>query len=94
MALVVPPEIEQRVTALAQKTSRDPQELLADLLDEALAEDDAFIDFARQRWADGDAAVARGEYFEGTPSDIMARIRAKAASSAKLAAKDASMWIF
>jgi predicted DNA-binding protein len=82
MALIVPPELEQRVTALAQKTSRDPQELLTDLLDEALAEDDDFIAFARQRWADGDAAVARGEYFEGTPGDIMARIRAKATSSA------------
>ena len=82
MALIVPPELEQRVTALAEKTSRDPQELLADLLDEALAEDDNFIAFARQRWADGDAAVARCDYFEGSPREIMDRIRAKAASSA------------
>jgi hypothetical protein len=81
MALMVPPELEQRVTALAARASRDPQELLTDLLDDALADDDDFIAFARQRWADGDAAVARGEYFEGAPSDIMARIRAKAASS-------------
>jgi predicted DNA-binding protein len=82
MALRVPPELEQRVRALAERTSRDAQELLTDLLDEALADDNDFIAFARQRWADGDAAVARGEYFEGAPSDIMARIRSKAASSA------------
>jgi hypothetical protein len=80
MALIVPPELEQRVTALAQEMSRDPQELLADLLDEALGED--FIAFARQRWADGDTAAARGDYFEGSPREIMDRIRAKAASSA------------
>jgi hypothetical protein len=77
MALIVPAELEQRVTALAQKTSRDAQELLTELLDEALARDDNFTVFARQRWADGDASVARGEYFEGTPGDIVARVRGK-----------------
>lgn len=82
MALIVPPELEQRVTALAEKTSRDPQEVLADLLDDALADDDALVILARQRWANGDAAVARGDYFEGSPREIMDRIRAKAASSA------------
>lgn len=82
MALIVPPELEQRVTALAQRMSRDPQDVLADLLDEALADDDDFIAFGQKRWAEGDAAVARGEYFEGSPREIMDRIRAKAASSA------------
>ena len=82
MALIVPPDLEQRVTVLAQRTSRDPQELLANLLDDALGDDEDFVAFARQRWADGDAAVARGDYFEGSPREIMDRIRAKAASSA------------
>jgi len=81
MALIVPPELAQRVAALAQKTARDPQELLAVLLDDALRDDDDFIAFARQRWAEGDAAVERGEFFEGSPRDIMDRIRAKAAGS-------------
>ena len=82
MALHLPPELEQRVVQRAAETHRDPQEVLADLVDGALAEDDEFIAFGRKRWAEADAAVARGEYFEGSPRDIMDRIRAKAASSA------------
>ena len=56
-----PPELERRVVQLAADTHRDPQEVLAELVDGALAEDDEFTAFARKRWADGDAAVARGD---------------------------------
>jgi len=61
-----PAGTEQRLTALAQKMSRDPQDVLADLLDEALPDDDDFMAFGQKRWAEGDAAVARGDYFEGS----------------------------
>lgn len=54
-----------------------------DLLEDAdLLRDDAFVAAARQRWAEGDTAVARGEYFEGSPREIMARIRAKSGNPA------------
>jgi hypothetical protein len=82
MALHLPPELEHRVVQFAEETHRDPQDVLVDLLDEALGSGEDFLAFAKQRWAESDAAVARGEYFEGSPSEIMDRIRAKAASSA------------
>lgn len=48
------------------------------LEDEDQPQDDAFLAAARPRWAEGEAAVARGDYFEGSPREIMDRIRAKA----------------
>jgi Arc/MetJ-type ribon-helix-helix transcriptional regulator len=57
-------------------------EALALLEDEAYLHDDAFLTAARQRWAEGDVAVARGDYFEGSPRAIMDRIRAKAGNPA------------
>jgi predicted transcriptional regulator len=42
MPLHLPPELERRVTALAAKTHREPQAVLADLVGAALDEDEAF----------------------------------------------------
>jgi len=70
MPLIVPPELEQRVTALAQETSRDPQAVLADLLDEALGDDAAFRTAVRE----GLAQLDRGE---AIPHEkVMADLRA------------------
>jgi predicted transcriptional regulator len=69
MPLIVPPELEQRVTALAQEASRDPQEMLADLLNEALGDDAAFRTAVRE----GVAQLDRGE---GIPHEqVMADLR-------------------
>lgn len=68
--LIVPPELEQRVTALAQQTARDPQDVLADLLDEALGDDAAFRSTVRE----GIAQLDRGE---AVPHEqVMADLRA------------------
>ena len=57
MALQVPPELEHRVTALANATQRDPQAVLTELLRAALEEDEAL----RLEVAAGDAEIERGE---------------------------------
>lgn len=57
MALQVPPELEQRVTAIANATQREPQAVLADLLGAALEDDEAL----RLEVAAGDAEIERGE---------------------------------
>jgi predicted transcriptional regulator len=67
--LIVPPELEQRVAALARETSRDPQDVLTDLLDEALDDDAVFRAAVRE----GAAQLDRGE---GIPHDqVMADLR-------------------
>lgn len=69
MALQVPPELEQRVTALANATQREPQAVLAELLAAALEDDEAL----RLQIHDGLAALDRGE---GIPHDeAMLRLR-------------------
>jgi len=50
-------ELERRVTALARETSRKPEELLAELVDDALEDDAAFRSTVR----DGIAQLDRGE---------------------------------
>lgn len=57
MALLLPPELEQRVTALAQRTSRKPEDVLAELVDDALEDDAAFRGTVRE----GLAQLDRGE---------------------------------
>jgi len=47
-----------------------------ELLDDA-PEDDDWMESARQVFEDGRAAVARGEYFQGSPAEIMARARSR-----------------
>ena len=70
MPLIVPAELEQRVTALAQETARNPQDVLADLLDEALGDDAAFRVAVRE----GIAQLDRGE---AVPHEqVMADLRA------------------
>ncbi len=81
MTLHIPPEIEQRVEALAQETKRDPQGLLTELLDDALESSAEpprdWDDYLRYRFERGMEAEARGEAFEVSPRDLMARIRAR-----------------
>jgi predicted transcriptional regulator len=81
VSLHIPPEIEQRVEALAQETKRDPQSLLTELLDDALESPVElprdYDDYLRYRFERAMAAEARGEAFEISPRDLMARIRAR-----------------
>ena len=57
MALHLPPELERRVTQLAAETHREPDSVLADLLEAALDDDVAF----RQEVRAGLAELDRGE---------------------------------
>ncbi len=70
MPLVVPPELEQRVADLARETARDPQEVLSELLDEALNDDAAF----RATVAEGAAQLDRGQGV--AHEQVMADLRA------------------
>jgi predicted transcriptional regulator len=70
MALHLPPELERRVVKLADETRRDPQEVLADLLDGALEDDAAF----RAAVRDGEAQLDRGESVPH--AQVMADLRA------------------
>lgn len=82
MAIDLPQELEERAhakVAAGEYSSvadvvRAGLEALELLEDESQRHDDAFLAAARQRWAEGDAAVARGDYFEGSPREIMDRI--------------------
>jgi hypothetical protein len=50
------------------------------MTNERLTDDDDFSEaclvLMRQRWAEGEAVLARGECIEVSPRDLMARIRA------------------
>jgi len=63
MAIALPPELEQRVIALAQATGRDPAQVLADLVADAL--DDAELE---RDIAISDAEFERGE---GIPHELV-----------------------
>ena len=89
MTIDLPQELEERARA---KVAAGEYSSVADLVCAGLEalellegedhlHDDAFLAAARQRW-EGDAAVARGDYFEGSPREIMDRIRAKAGNPA------------
>lgn len=70
MALILPPELEQRVTALAREVAREPEDVLADLVDEALDDDAAFRSTVR-------AGIAQLDRGESVPHDqVMADLRA------------------
>jgi putative addiction module CopG family antidote len=90
MTIDLPQELEERARA---KVAAGEYSSVADVVRAGLEalellegedelHDDAFLAAARQRWAAGDAAVARGDYFEGSPREIMDRIRAKAGNPA------------
>ena len=53
---------------------------------EALRERDASQDnwlrYARRRFTEGRAAIARGEYSEASPAELMARVRARGEKNA------------
>jgi len=82
MTIDLPQELEERARANVAAGAyssvaavvRAGLEALELLEDEDHLHDDAFIAAAKQRWAEGDAAVARGDYFEGSPREIMDRI--------------------
>jgi predicted transcriptional regulator len=70
MPLNVPPELEERVAALAAETHRDPQAVLAELLGAALDEDAAFRAEVRAGLAELDAGKSV------THDEAMGRLRA------------------
>jgi predicted transcriptional regulator len=117
MPLHLPPELERRVTQLAAETHREPDSVLADLLEAALDDDVAFRqevragvaeldrgegidheeavlgpqaaslphdwnDYLRYRFEQGRAAIARGEYSDVSPAELMARVRARVEKNA------------
>jgi predicted transcriptional regulator len=59
MAIQLPTELEERVTALATATRRDPSAVLAELVADALDDDDE--EALRLRIAQSRAQIARGE---------------------------------
>jgi predicted transcriptional regulator len=70
MVLQLPPELERRVVQLATDTHRDPQAVLAELVDGALDDETAFRAAVRE----GTAQLDRGE---GVPHEqVMADLRA------------------
>jgi predicted transcriptional regulator len=117
MPLHLPPELERRVAQLAMETHREPDSVLANLLEAALDDDEAFRhevraglkeldsgegidhedallglqtallphdwnDYLRYRFEQGRAAIARGEYSEASPAELMARVRARVEKNA------------
>ena len=91
MPLHLPPELERRVTRLAMETHREPDSVLANLLEAALDDDEAlpeaplphdWNDYLRYRFEQGRAAIARGEYSEASPAELMARVRARVEKNA------------
>ncbi len=46
------------------------------------ASENEFLDYARDLWRERKAAAERGEFSEGTPAEVMARIRARIERSA------------
>ena len=83
MTIDLPQELEERArsrveageySSVAQVVRAGLEALDALEADERAA---ALHDVAQHRWAEGDAAVARGDYFEGSPKEIMQRIRAR-----------------
>jgi predicted transcriptional regulator len=57
IALTLPPELEQRITALVRETSREPADVLAELVNDALEDDAPFRSTVRE----GIAQLHRGE---------------------------------
>ena len=57
MDLTLRPDLEQRVTALARETSRKPEDVLAELVHDALEDEAAFRSTVRE----GIAQLDRGE---------------------------------
>lgn len=92
MTIDLPQELEERArakVAAGEYSSvagvvRAGLEALEMLENEEPVHDDAFLATAQQRWAEGDAAVARGDYFEGSSHEIMEPIRAKAGNPASV----------
>jgi predicted transcriptional regulator len=70
MALQLPPELERRIVQLATEKHRDPQDVLAELVDGALDDEAAFRAAVRE----GTAQLDRGE---GVPHEqVMTDLRA------------------
>jgi predicted transcriptional regulator len=73
MTIPLPPELEQRVTELAHATRRDPATVLAELVADALDDDEE--ESLRLRLAESRAQHARGESIEH--GDAMDQVRSK-----------------
>jgi Arc/MetJ-type ribon-helix-helix transcriptional regulator len=88
MTIELPPDLEElaRTKVEAGEYPDVPAVLRAglealELLDEP--EDDAWLANARQRFEDGRAAVERGEYFQGSPREVVARARKRVEARVK-----------
>ncbi|MEY4577373.1 MAG: hypothetical protein RL701_2076 [Pseudomonadota bacterium] len=73
MAIPLPPELEQRVTDLAHATRREPAAVLAELVADALDDDEE--ESLRLRLAESRAQHARGEGIDH--GDAMEQVRTK-----------------
>lgn len=90
MTIELPADLEERARARVDAGEyaslddvvRAGLEALDLLDDEDTPDPDEWLALARRRWADGDEAVARGDYFEGSPAELMARIRARVEKNA------------
>lgn len=88
MTIELPPELEE--LARAKVDAGEYPDVAAvvraglealELLDEP--GDDEWLASARQRFDDGRLAVERGDYFQGSPQEIVARARTRAAARVK-----------
>jgi Arc/MetJ-type ribon-helix-helix transcriptional regulator len=90
MTIELPADVEERARARVDageyasldqvvRAGLEALELLED--EDAVAPGD-WLAHAQQRWAQGDEAVARGEYVEGSPAELMARIRERVEKNA------------
>jgi len=61
MAISLPPELEHRVTVRARELRRDPADVLAEIVESALADDADDLEALRQAVADADARFEAGE---------------------------------
>jgi predicted transcriptional regulator len=77
VALTLPPELEQRVTALARETSRKPEDVLTELVEVALADDAAFGSTVREGLAqlDRGETVPHDDVMVGVRGILRARVR-------------------
>lgn len=85
MTIELPADVEERARARVNageyasldQVVRAGLEALDLLDDEDAIAPDEWLARAQQRWAEGDEAVARGEYVEGSPRELMDGIRAR-----------------
>jgi Arc/MetJ-type ribon-helix-helix transcriptional regulator len=87
MAIELPRDLEERALALASsgEYGDTPADVVRAGLDELEARAESehdWTDYLRFRFEQGRAAVARGEYTETSPPELMAQIRARVEKNA------------